>query len=196
MRVFKGRGSYIRGRRLLPGKKGDQRPLPGDIDAQQLPAEGLMRRVIKPYSDGKGKNWEAYAMEEMAALLPIPGYKYVPVPKAWDGVLVPADDTGQLDPRKTVADIVYADIKKTSNDGPPELGENQVFGARHFPTKVLQFVWPHDEATPQAAYIKSGPVRSKGSARLMSSARKAEYIQNRAAHKSTSGVPSAKKRKR
>lgn len=181
----------------MPGKKGDERPLPGDIDAQPLPAEGLMRRVIQPYSEGKGTNWDAYAMEEMAALLSIPGYKYFPVPKAWDGVLVPADDTGNLDPRKKVTDIIYADIKKTARDGPPVLRANQVIGARHFPSKVLQFVWPEGAPTPVTAYLKAGPVRGKGSARLMRSARKAEYIQNKAAHKSAIvGAPSKKRPRR
>jgi hypothetical protein len=169
---FTGRGSYVR-----KGKTKDKNTLvpeparyADDVVNQPLPSSGTVDKVVKPYRDGRGAKW----------------------PKAWDGVLVPADQVGNLDPRKSVADIVYADIKTTRTDGAPVLTDNQAFGAKRYPVSVIHYVWPSGSPVPVSATVKKGPSRaSKSMPRLMTAARRAEYVQNMAA----AGVSALKKRK-
>lgn len=179
-----GRGAYFKGRTLRPGTPGDANAFPDDVVPQPLPKLGTMQATTKHYQASGAKNWEAYSMEEMAALLNIPGYKYVPVPKAWDGVLVPADEVGNLDPRKSVTDIIYADIKKTKRGGPPALSANQVEGAERFPVRIIHFIWPNPAPgkanVPASAVLRKGPNRSTwASPRIRQTAKDAEGIQNK-----------------
>jgi hypothetical protein len=118
-------------------------------------------------------------MEEMTAGFHFPGYKYVPVPKAWDGVFVPSSEEGNLDGSKTIGDIVYVEIKKTAKRENPQFSDNQVAGARYFPTKVVHYVCPPESELPQSVTVRAGPVTSsKRSARVLSAFRKAELQQN------------------
>jgi hypothetical protein len=179
-----GRGAYFKGQTLHPGLPGNPAAFPDDELVQAMPKDASWLDTIKRYQATGVTNWEAFAAEEMSTLLRIPGYKYVPVPKAWDGVLVPSNDGVYLDGNARVTDIIYADVKKTARGGPVTLkGPNQKDGAENMPVRIIHFVWPKPKkgkaSHPAAVILKSGPKRStRASARLMLASTTTEARQN------------------
>lgn len=145
MRVFKGKGVYAeatrhRGQaayRLTRNPRKPEEVVPVDLDPQGVPA-----------ADGR-ENWQR--SEALASSINIPGFKYIPVPKAMDGVLVPIDEDGQMS--GTTDAIRYCDVKQTSTSENMVISENQMHLAVSRPSAILQIVWPNRALAPTQAFM-------------------------------------------
>lgn len=172
-----------RGGVLQPGKKGltgaaAAAARAADVSEVKLSA-GDVARHLKFYKHDSPAVAKQKATESLSYRVGVPGYRYVPVPKAWDGVLVPVTSDGNLDATRTPADVIYTDVKKTERVGAPKLTYNQMVGASKFPVRVIRYEWPKSASVPKVAVFK-GPVPVGGrSGRLQSAALEAQVEQGR-----------------